>query len=331
MVNIVHVGLGPVGVRVVEEFLTRGMGRLIAVVDPALAGRKLADCIGSPAPDLTILGSLSEVEDWAGIAVATVTTCSALPDCFETFQELLQRRVHVVSTCEELSFPWPTYPVEAQALGELAIKAGRSILGTGVNPGFLLDTFPVLLSGVCRDVRSVVAGRIQDASDRRVPFQKKIGATLDLEAFEVQRQAGTLRHVGLPESLHFVAHSLGFVLDRWEETLEPVVADRPLSCDLGEIPVGHAAGVRQVATGWSDGAEVVRLEFQAAIGQSEPRDWVTLDSDPPIHCVIEGGVHGDLATSSILLNSIAALRESSPGLKTMADVRPARFTRRHDT
>jgi hypothetical protein len=331
MVNIVQVGLGPLGVRAVEEFLERGMGRIVAVVDPAHAGRKLSECISAPAPELVISGSLSEVQDWSAIAVAVVTTCSALPDCFETFQELLQRRVHVVSSCEELSFPWPTYPIESQALGELAIKAGRSILGTGVNPGFLLDTFPVVLSGVCREVRGVVAGRVQDATTRRIPFQQKIGAALDLEAFEAKRQAGTLRHVGLPESLHLVAHSLGFVLERWEETHEPVVAERPLSCALGEIPVGHAAGVRQVARGWSDGAEVVRLEFQAAIGQPEPRDWVTLDSDPPIHCVIEGGVHGDLATSSILLNSIAALRESSPGLKTMVDVRPPRFTRRHDS
>lgn len=331
MVNVVQVGLGPLGVRVVEEFLERGMGRLVAVVDPALAGRKLTECVRGPAPELTIVGSLAEVDDWAGIAVGLVTTRSALPDCFETFQDLLQRRVHVVSSCEELSFPWPTYPIESQALGELAIKAGRSILGTGVNPGFLLDTFPVALTGVCREVRSVVAGRVQDATTRRIPFQKKIGAALDLDAFEVQRQAGTLRHVGLPESLHFVAHSLGFTLERWEETLEPVIADRPLSCALGEIPVGHAAGVQQVARGWSGGLEVVRLEFQAAIGQPEPRDWVTLDSDPPVHCVIEGGVHGDLATSSNLLNSIAALRESSPGLKTMADIRPPRFTRRHDT
>ena len=107
-------------------------------------------------------------------------------------------------------------------------------------------------------------------------------------------------------------------------TLDPVIAERDLECGLGPIPAGHAAGVRQVAEGWCDGRKVLRLEFVAAIGQADPHDSVTIDGDPPIDLVLRGGVHGDVATSAILLNSIDALRAAEPGLHTMATVRPPR-------
>ncbi len=317
MVRVVQVGLGPMGVRASREFVERRMGTLVGAVDPAFAGETLGELV-------TISPDLNGVGDWSQVDVALVTTCSALPDCAETFRALLDRGVHVVSSCEELAFPRLQHPELADELHEQALAAGRVLLGTGVNPGFLLDTLPVVMTGVCHTINKVVAGRVQDATSRRLPFQKKIGATLSPEAFEAEAAKGTLRHVGLPESLHFIAHYLSLGIDDWSETLEPVIAERDLSCELGAIPKGHAAGVRQVASGTRDGQEVVRLEFQAAIGQSNPRDWVTLDADPPVRLVIEGGVHGDAATTSILLNAIGSVREAQPGLRTMADVRPPR-------
>ena len=330
MARIVQVGLGPLGVRAAREFLERGMGRITGAVDPAHAGRPLAELVEGADPSLTIAPDVTALGCWGDTDAAIVTTRSALPDCFETLRDLLGLGVHVVSSCEELSYPWLQHPIMSQELHERAVKARRVVLGTGINPGFLLDTLPVALTGVCHTVRGVVAGRVQDATTRRIPFQKKIGATLSPEAFQAEVEKGTLRHVGLPESLHFVLHYLSLPFDDWSETLEPVIADRDLECGLGPIPAGHAAGVRQVAVATRDGEEVVRLEFQAAIGQAEPRDWVELDADPPIKAVIEGGVHGDAATTSILLNAVGSVREAEPGLRTMADVRPPRCQVRRD-
>jgi 4-hydroxy-tetrahydrodipicolinate reductase len=177
-------------------------------------------------------------------------------------------------------------------------------------------------------VRSLEIERVQDASTRRIPFQKKIGAGLDLAAFEREVAAGRLRHVGLGESLHFLAHHLGFPLERWDETLAPVVASGPLTCALGPIRAGQAAGVRQVAEGWVGGVPVLRLTFQAAIGQRDPHDRVRVDGDPPLDLVLQGGVHGDVATSALLLNALPALAEARPGLHTMASVRPLRSVAR---
>ncbi|MEE8469052.1 MAG: dihydrodipicolinate reductase, partial [Planctomycetota bacterium] len=111
---------------------------------------------------------------------------------------------------------------------------------------------------------------------------------------------------------------------RWEESLEPVIATEDLECGLGSIPAGHAAGVRQVAVGHGPEGALVRLVFQAAIGQRDPHDRVRLDGEPPLDLRIQGGVHGDVATSAVLLNAIPALLEAQPGLHTMVSIRPPR-------
>jgi len=231
----------------------------------------------------------------------------------------------VVSTCEELLFPWLRHAGAAAELEALCRRTGGRVLGTGVNPGFLMDTLPVVMTAVCRSVRRVECRRIQDAGTRRVPFQRKIGAGADEGEFRRRVREGTLRHVGLGESLHFIAQAMGWTIASWHETIDPVPADRDLVCELGRIPRGHAAGVRQVAEGVSAGrGVVVRLEFQAAIAQPDPHDRVLIDGEPPIDLVIRGGVHGDVATSAIVLNAVPTLLAAPPGLHTMATIPPVR-------
>lgn len=326
MVRIVHVGLGALGLRVLGDFLQRGMGRVVGAVDdhPSLVGRDLAELVPGLPDGLRIAGSIEELPPLDAANAAIVTTSSSLESCMSTFVALLERRVHVISSCEELAYPWLRHPVAAAELHERCVKARRSLLGTGVNPGFVMEFLPVALSGACHGVDSVEVWRVQDAALRRRPFQTKIGAGLDLAAFEARRADGSLRHVGLGESLHFLAHYLGWTLERWEETLEPVVAERDLECGLGTVRAGCAAGVRQVAEGWRANELAARLVFQAAIGQPDPHDRVVLRGDPPVDLVLRGGLHGDVATSAVLLNAIQAVREAEPALHTMASIRPPR-------
>ena len=266
---------------------------------------------------LPVAGTLKELEPFDA---AFVTTSSSLDSCMDTFLDLLGRGVNVVSSCEELAWPWLRHAEHAHRLDEAARAGGGRLLGTGVNPGFLMDALPILTSAVCNDVRHVEIGRVQDARPRRIPFQRKIGAGLDLEAFRAAEAAGTLRHVGLGESLHMVAATLGLAVDAWDEKLEPVIATDPLECALGTIEPGEASGVRQVARASSEGTERLRLVFQASIGEREPRDWVRIDGDPPVRLEIAGGVHGDRATIAVLINALVALQSAPPGLHTMASV-----------
>ena len=320
MVSILHVGLGPLGQRIVGDLYRRGLGRVVAAVDSAehMRGRVVSDIAEGCSDRVPIVSSLDEVDAWSAIDCAVVTTSSDLAACAPTFRALLARGCAVVSTCEELAFPWLRHGSLARELDALAIDTGGKLLGTGVNPGYLMDAFALATTTVCREVRAITVYRIQDATPRRLPFQRKIGVGLSLDEFARRIDDGSLRHVGLGESLHFLAHYLGLALDRWSEDIEPVIADTPLSSGLGPVAAGDARGVRQIARGYNGSALAIELVFHAAIGEPDPHDRVVVDGDPPIDLTWKGGVHGDIATSSIVLNSIRGLRAAAPGLHTMA-------------
>ncbi len=322
MLRILHVGLGPLGVKVVSDLYDRKLGTVVAAIDhdPGVVGKMLCEIVPNADGETRIVGHLDEVEELSDIRCAIVTTSSDLELCMDTFRTLLKAGVAVVSTCEELSWPWLRHPVAAQELHEMCVRYGGRIVGTGVNPGFLMDALPVAASIACREVRSVLIERIQDASTRRIPFQRKIGAGLDDTEFKRRVDAGTLRHVGLGESLHFVAHHLGFELERWDETIHALHADTELECGLGKISIGGVRGVEQSARGWIDGQERIKLVFRAAIAEPDPCDRITLDADPPITVEIPGGVHGDVATSAICMNVIRPLLSVAPGLHTMGSL-----------
>jgi 4-hydroxy-tetrahydrodipicolinate reductase len=324
MTRILQVGLGPLGQRIASDLLDRGVGHLVAAVDidPSLAGVPVSQLVPAADPKLRVLSSLDAVTNWDQIDAAIVATSSDLKACEATLRELLRRGVCVVSTCEELIYPWLRHVAIAEELDELAKRNGGRLLGTGVNPGFLMDALPAFLTSVCRSVRGVAAYRVQDASVRRIPFQKKIGAGLDDAQFAARLKDGSLRHVGLGESLHFIAHYVGLPLERWDEDIAPIKADRDLSSGVGPIARGRVAGVRQVARGYFDERVVVHLEFQAAIGQRDPYDRIVVHGEPDIDCVIPGGVHGDVATCAIIVNAVPRLRKAAPGLHTMATVAP---------
>jgi 4-hydroxy-tetrahydrodipicolinate reductase len=176
------------------------------------------------------------------------------------------------------------------------------------------------MTGVCQKVERIRAVRVQDASPRRGPFQKKIGAGRTLEEFETLVASGTLKHVGLPESIAMIADGLGWELDDITESIEPVIATRQVKTDFVTVEPGQAAGVRQVGRGLRAGEELITLEFEAAVGGSESYDAVYITGTPNLEVVIKGGTHGDIATAAIAVNCIHRVVEARPGLLTMKDL-----------
>ena len=327
--RILHVGLGPVGLRIATDVGERCLGESIGAIDPApdVAGRALADVAPGTSSRVPVLPDLAHFRRWGEVDTVVVATASDLSVCAPTFRTLLDRGLTVVSTCEELVWPWLRHPDLARELDALARGTGGRILGTGVNPGFLMDTLAIACSAVCREVRAIRAWRIQDASDRRVPFQRKIGAGLTPEEFERRANAGVLRHVGLGESLHLIAAHLGLEIDEWDESLEPVIASRDASSAFGPVPAGSIAGVQQVARARADGSTTLELRFLAAVGQPDPHDRIRVEGVPVVDLRIEGGVQGDVATAAITVNALGSLREANPGLHTMASIPIVHFRR----
>jgi len=202
----------------------------------------------------------------------------------------------------------------------LAKEGKITALGTGVNPGFLMDAWPLFMTGVCQEVKRVKAVRVQNASSRRGPFQKKIGAGRTPEEFAELVAAGTLKHVGLPESLAMIATGLGWELDNITESIEPVMASEPVKTDFADVKLGQAVGVRQVGRGFRNGEELITLEFEAAVGAPESYDAVYITGNPDMEVTAKGGTHGDVATAAMLVNSIPRVIQAPPGLVTMKDL-----------
>jgi len=312
---------------VVRYALERGCFKIVGAVDPdpQKAGRDLGELCGIEPLGIIVRSTLRDALGKRSADAALLTTVSSLAAIESQIAELAQAGLSIVSTCEELFFPWETNAEVAGRIDRECLANSVACVGTGVNPGYLMDLLPAFLTGLCQNVRKVEVWRVQDASVRRIPFQQKIGAGLTPEEFEIKKQAGTLRHVGLPESMDFIAHRLGWKLDRRVETLEPVIAESQIDSGYKPIAKGMARGVHQVGRGFVGDKEVITLNFIAAVGEPESYDQVHIDGDPPIQSRIAGGVNGDIATCAIMLNAVRSILQAAPGLKTMADIPPIAF------
>jgi 4-hydroxy-tetrahydrodipicolinate reductase len=308
---------------IVADLHQRRLGEVVAAVDvaPDIAGKRLAQVVPEVGQsDVFVAPDCASLRDRKAFDCAIVATSSSLERCAPTFRELLAHGASIVSTCEELLLPHPRHAALADELDRLAREHGGRLLGTGVNPGFVMDALPVFATAISRDVTHVEVHRLQDASTRRIPFQQKIGVGLDDAEFEDGVAAGKLGHVGLGESMRFIAQALNLRIDALEEDIHPVHAERELPSGLGPVRKGRICGVRQSARGFRDEHALIELRFQASLGYPDPHDRVIVQGEPPIDLVWKNGVHGDVATSSIVLNSIRPLLAAPPGLHTMATI-----------
>ena len=331
MIEIVHIGLGPLGQMMVRSAVARGSFRIVGAVDtdPAKVGKDLGEFCGIFKRGVPICGSLSDAIRGKSPQAAVVTTVSSLAAFEPQVAELAKAKLPIVSTCEELFYPWRTQPELAQRIDRLCRDGGIACVGTGVNPGYLMDFLPTVLTGLCQKVTGVRIWRIQDASVRRIPFQQKIGAGLTVQEFDARHKAGKLRHVGLPESVDFIAARLGWKLDRATESLEPVMAERDITGGYQPIARDMARGVQQVGRGFVGKDEVITLTFKAAVGEPESYEEIRVEGEPAFNSRIAGGVNGDIATCAVTLNVVRSILQAGPGLKTMADLpAPSWFTDR---
>ncbi len=328
--RILSVGLGPIGLEAARLVLAkRGLELAGAVdLDPAKTGRDLAELLETDeSPGLRVERDLGAALERARPDVAILCTGSAVPEVLEDVERIVAAGAGVVSSCEELLWPTLQHPELARRLDAAAREGGAAILGTGVNPGFVLDFLPVALSGVSRRVERVRGVRILNAAARRLPLQRKVGAGLAVEEFRRLVAAGRLGHVGMRESVALVGHALGFELDEVSQTVEPVVTERRIETAHLVVEPGRAAGIRNLGFGRSRGETRVELVLEMYVGAPDPRDEIFLDGDPPLHLAIEGGTPGDAATAAILVNSLAQVAAASPGLKTVVDLPPPRLAR----
>jgi 2,4-diaminopentanoate dehydrogenase len=323
-IRVVLVGLGPIGAAVARQLDVRKGFQLVGAVDvdPAKVGRDAGDVLElGRRLRMRVAERIGETLTAAKADVAVLCTSSELKRVLPQLEEVLKRRVAIVTTTEEAAYPVPKNRRLVRRLDEAARKAKVAVIGTGVNPGFVMDALPIALTAVCERIDRIEVQRVQDARMRRLPFQRKIGAGLTPEAFRRGVEQGTLRHVGFAASIQMIADAMGWRLDRVTDDVTPKVASQAIESEFLRVDSGQVAGIIQDGVGYVGGEPRITLHIEAYLGAPDTFDSVLIEGSPRIHSRIVGGVHGDIATASMVVNSIPAVLAAAPGFRTMRDLR----------
>ncbi len=319
--RIVQFGLGPIGQACARLVLDRPGLDLVGALDldPGRVGRDVGEVLGRDAVGATVRDdAAAALAEWRPDVVLH-TTLSFLDTIEGQLQTCIEAGAHVVSSSEELFWPFDRNPGFCERIDAAAREAGVAVVGTGVNPGFVMDLFPVVLSGVCARVDRVDVSRSVDAGRRRGPLQKKVGAGLTEAAFREREAAGGFGHIGMVESAKALAAGLGWTGAEVSETFGPHLATADHQTEHATVRSGDVAGIHQTATVRLDGEVRATLTLTMAVGAPD-EDRVQIAGDPPLDVVVQGGTFGDTATVAAVVNTAARVAVARPGLRTVLDL-----------
>lgn len=322
-IKVAQFGLGPIGLEAIKLAAEKPWIEIVGAVDndPRKAGAVLGELTGIAAQrDRRIYASFDELWEAAPPAVVLHTAGSKVATTITQIEPMVRRGVAVISSCEELLYPALRAPSEAAALDALCRAHGGRVLGTGVNPGFVMDLLPICLTAVSREVKSVYAERVVNASTRRLPLQKKIGSGLEPDEFRRLFAEGKMGHAGFRESVALIAHALGWTLDDVRETCEPVVAERAIATPHLMVQPGQTCGLHQRIEGRAAGELKVTLDLAMYLDAPDPHDAMEITGQPPLKLRIDGGVAGDMATIAAMVNAIPRVLQAPPGVLLVTDL-----------
>ena len=324
-IKVAMFGLGPLGIAIAKGMLDKKGMKIVGAVDIAedLAGKDLGTVLGiGTTLGVRVTNNAHRLLATTKPDIAVIATKSSLRAIHSLLTTCAKNGVDVISTCEELSYPYYRHPDLAKKIDRMAKKRDVTILGTGINPGYLMDALPITLTGACLKVEKITVTRMMDSSKRRVPFQKKIGTGLTPEEFRKMIDDKIITgHVGLAESAAMIAGALGWKLDEIREfPPEPFIAQKTIVTPYTTVKPGCATGLKSVAHGMRNGKSVIVLEFFAHADVEEEFDAISIEGVPNLNQKIIGGVHGDTGTVAVILNMIPKVLNADAGLVTMKDL-----------
>jgi 4-hydroxy-tetrahydrodipicolinate reductase len=324
--SVVLVGLGATGLALGQAFVRRGDCDVVGAADvaPSRVGHDLGVLLGGPPMGMSVVGDIAELPP-ADLAV--VATTSALAGIEPTLAGLVQRGMYVVSICEELSHPHLSHPDVVARLDELAVDHGVSVLGTGANPGMIMDTLPILLSSLTQRVSRVRIRRTADMSHYGA-ILTKFGLGLTEEEFRTATDAGTvIGHVGFEQSIAAIADGLGWTLDEIVvDKPEPaVIAAESRRGDHVEVGPGTIAAILHGGRGVVAGEAVIELATHFGfIRDGDPVEagdaCIVEGEEQTVEVRVPGGYESFLSTVAVASNVATAVVAADPGFRTMADL-----------
>jgi 4-hydroxy-tetrahydrodipicolinate reductase len=274
---------------------------------------------------ISINSDLEKVIEETQPEVAIQASYSRATDAAIDISTLVQHGINVISIADEMVYPQQKFPALAESLHWEAVSHGVSILGTGANPGFVLDLLVITLTGVCADIHTITARRVNDLSAYGPSVLASQGVGLTIDAFHEGLQNFTIvGHVGFVESMHMIASAVGWEIERIEETREPIVSQVRRATLFVTVEPGQVAGCHHKAIAFVGGIPVITLDHPQ---QVEPQlegiqtgDSIEILGSPHINISGSPEIPGGQATMALAINTIPRVLNSAPGLHTMTDL-----------
>jgi 4-hydroxy-tetrahydrodipicolinate reductase len=330
--TVIQVGFGPMGKLITKLLLKRNniLVKGIVDIDPKINGKKLSHFFDiTNNQDLIIESNTGSIISKQKVDVVIIATSSSLEKISPIIKEAIQSRSNVISICEEFSYPFHSYPKISKELDQLAKIQNVTLVGTGINPGYLMDLLPIILTAPCQSVKSIKITRKMNSAKRRESFQRKIGTGLTPEEFDKKISNKEITgHVGLTQSIQMIGAALGIEYDDLLEfSPNPIISEKKFITSYGETVLkGLVCGLQSKAIAKKQSKEIIVLDFIAFASDHEEFDSVIIEGNPNIHQKIHGGVHGDVGTAAMVANVIPNVIDAKPGLLTMKDLPVPRYS-----
>ena len=324
--NVILSGVGGVGKNVTRLLSARPDYNIVAAYsrNEAYAGRDLGEHAGVEPLGVTITtdrdGALT-----ADAELLLIATTSFLKEVEGDIRAGIARGLNVMTTAEEAAFPWIINAPLAEELHQLALDSGVSIIGLGLNPGFVYDALLLTATGIAWDVERIRIRRVVDISRFSETIQRRLGIGFTAEEFQAGVAAETITgHIGFPQSFHLAARSLGKTLERIDKDFEPLIADRKYENAALKVAAGTTGGFIQRYAGIVDGETWFSAEFIAHVEPESvgyrPTDSISVEGYNGINLTIDPGCQPQLGTAAMLANSIPRVVAAPPGFITVADL-----------
>ena len=276
-------------------------------------------------PDVLVSEDIDTALPERGADVCIVATDSFTRDVYPKLLRVLQRGVNVISTAEEMSYPAAKEPLLAKEIDRVAKENGVTALGTGINPGLMMDLLAICLTGCMTSVDKVTCKRVNSLSPFGPLVMREQGVGLTLRAFEEGvRNEEIAGHVGFAESVGMISKALGWKLDYFDQQMEPILTNVDRKSPYGFAKKGNVAGVNMTGQGHVDGEVKIDMihpqQIEPELGGTHTGDYITLEGTPPVHMTIQPEVNGGIGTIAMCVNMIPHVINARAGLKTMIDL-----------
>jgi len=329
-VKVVQWGLGAMGSGIVKLLMEKEGVELVSAI--AHRAEKVGKDVGEVLDlgkklGVTVSGDSDPAAAWRGkdADVLLQATCSSTKDAFPQIKAAVEDGLNVISSAEELAYPSAQEPELAKEIDSLAKEHGVSVLGTGINPGFVLDALILMLTGICYDVKRIEAKRVNDLSPFGTTVMVGQGVGTTIEQFNAGVADGSIvGHIGFPESIQMIADALGWKLDKVEQSREPIVTKVHRETSCVKVEPGMVAGCKQVGRGIVNGEEKILMvhpqQIHPELEGVKTGDYIKIEGTPSVNLSIEPEIPGGIGTIAAIVNMIPQVINAKPGLVTMASL-----------